>query len=53
MRRDSDTTDTAAVSVFGEAANTLSKLGAQMAFLEPEIVAISDEQLAQFQQAEP
>lgn len=52
MRRDSDTTDTNAVSIFGEAANALTKMSSQMAFLEPEVVAIDDQRLGQFMKKE-
>ncbi|KRM11778.1 hypothetical protein ABTQ33_01905 [Paucilactobacillus suebicus] len=49
MRRDSDTTDTEAVGIYGEAANALSKISAQMAFLDPEIIAIDEDTLKEYQ----
>lgn len=53
LRRDSDTTQAQAVSLYGEVANTLSKISAQTAFLEPEIVAIDEAQLTKFYATEP
>lgn len=53
LRRDSDTTQSKAASLYGEVANTLSQISAQTAFLEPEIVAIDEAQLAQYMGDEP
>lgn len=53
LRRDSDTTQAQAATLYGEVANTLSQISAQTAFLEPEIVAIDEDQLAQFIASEP
>lgn len=53
LRRDSDTTQAQAATLYGEVANTLSQISAQTAFLEPEIVAIDEDQLQQFIASEP
>lgn len=53
LRRDSDTTQGQAASLYGEVANALSQISAKTAFLEPEIVAIDEVQLTRYMEDEP
>ncbi|QLL70887.1 oligoendopeptidase F [Lactobacillus sp. 3B(2020)] len=53
LRRDSDTTDATATALFGQAAQVATQIETQLAFIDPEILALSDEQLADWQANEP
>lgn len=53
LRRDSDTTDATATALFGQAAQAATQIETALAFIDPEIVALSDEQVAAWQAAEP
>lgn len=48
LRRDSDTTNGQAATLYGSIANELSKVSAKMSFLEPEIVAIDEADLTKY-----
>ena len=53
LRRDSDTTDATATALFGQAAQAATQIETALAFIDPEIIALSDEQVAAWQAAEP
>lgn len=53
LRRDSDTTDSAAATLYGKAAQAATTVATATAFLEPEVVAINDGDLKNWQDQEP
>lgn len=53
LRRDSDTTDATATALYGQAAQVATQIETDLAFIDPEIIALSDEQIADFRAAEP
>jgi oligoendopeptidase F len=53
MRKDSDGTDPAAQALDSRAASLYAQIGAAVAFLEPEILTIPAETLAEWQASEP
>lgn len=53
LRRDSDTTQSQAATLFGHISNELSKISAEMAFLDPQLVALDEQKLQQFYAEEP
>ena len=53
LRRDSDTTDSMAVTLYGMVVNAATKIEAELAFVQPEITAISDNDFEKLMQSEP
>lgn len=53
MRKDSDGTDTTAQALDSRAASLYSQIGAALSFLEPEILSIPPETLAEWEAREP
>lgn len=52
LRRDSDTTDAAAVTLYGEVVNAATEIEAELAFIQPELTAIDDARFAELMQSE-
>ena len=53
LRRDSDTTDAVATALFGKAAQAATTIETALAFIDPEILALDPDQLANWQASEP
>lgn len=53
LRRDSDTTDARANNLFGQAAQTLVQVQTQTAFIEPELLALPEDKLANWLTTSP
>ncbi len=53
LRRDSDTTDSTAVTLYGQVVNAATTIEAELAFIQPELTAIDDADFAKLMQSEP